>query len=161
MLISKYQLTQSSVLHVTMIFVQLSLTVGKNMEIHGTIAGRRLSVKIALQIAEGLAYLHSMEITHADLKPANVLVFSKDVDDPVIVKITDYGISRNMDRGGSKGRVGTIGFRAPEIGQGLIFGKEVSSICSIKSKTCMDPSDLRKSFISYILYASREFSWVE
>ncbi|XP_072051588.1 leucine-rich repeat serine/threonine-protein kinase 1-like [Amphiura filiformis] len=86
--------------------------------------GRKLSVKIASQIAHGLAYLHTMGITHADLKPANVLVFSKEILDPVNVKITDYGISRIVDASGNKGRVGTPGFRAPEIGHDLIFDKE-------------------------------------
>ena len=99
---------------------------GQHVDLQGTIIGRKLSYKIAYQITKGLDYLHQKDVTHADLKPANVLVFSKDINDTVNVKITDYGISRNVDRSGNKGRVGTPGFRAPEIGHDLIFDKEVS-----------------------------------
>jgi len=40
-----------------------------------------------------LHYLHEMRIVHLDLKPANILL-----DDNMVPKITDFGISRCFDR---------------------------------------------------------------
>ncbi len=118
--------------------IQLIHPTGQHVEIQGTTTvGRKLCFKIASQIAHGLAYLHTIGITHADLKPGNVLVFSQEINDPVTVKITDYGISRNVDRSGNKGRVGTPGFRAPEIGTDLIFDKEVRIPCIFDCQLCI------------------------
>lgn len=43
-----------------------------------------------LQLADGLAYIHSHNIIHRDLKPANILVSCGDCT----VKIADFGLSR-------------------------------------------------------------------
>ncbi|KAF7017501.1 hypothetical protein CFC21_030937, partial [Triticum aestivum] len=43
-------------------------------------------------ICEGLHYLHSINIMHLDLKPSNILM-----DDNMIPKITDFGVSRNFE----------------------------------------------------------------
>jgi len=90
-----------------------------------------------LEIIEGLAYLHSKEIAHRDLKPTNILIsnqhYAKLSDDeeitrqynsrPIACKLADFGESRslliqtqsflatkmtNVDRG-------TVTFLAPEI----------------------------------------------
>jgi serine/threonine protein kinase len=45
-------------------------------------------LKIALQLCEGLNYLHNNQVIHKDLKPANVLLDEFDT-----VKISDFGIS--------------------------------------------------------------------
>ena len=44
--------------------------------------------RFALQIAEGLSYLHSEGVIHLDLKPQNILMTNS------ILKICDFGISR-------------------------------------------------------------------
>ena len=54
-------------------------------------------VKIALDAARGLAYLHSNGIMHRDIKPDNVLVFSLDGVVEVNGKLTDFGSSRNIN----------------------------------------------------------------
>ena len=60
---------------------------------------RELS-KIALQILQGLHYLHkTMHQVHRDLKPANVMLNSKGA-----VKISDFGISSQL---GARSREGT------------------------------------------------------
>ncbi|GJN07820.1 hypothetical protein PR202_ga25685 [Eleusine coracana subsp. coracana] len=44
-------------------------------------------------ICEGLHYLHKNHILHLDLKPANILV-----DDNMVPKIADFGLSRRLDQ---------------------------------------------------------------
>ena len=51
------------------------------------------------QILEGIAYLHSEGIIHRDLKPQNVLIARR--GDRYIPKITDFGISKQLDDGQS------------------------------------------------------------
>src|SRR5213592_310297 len=47
------------------------------------------AVRIAIEVANGLAFAHSKGIIHADLKPANILFDANDV-----AKICDFGIAR-------------------------------------------------------------------
>ncbi|KAJ2850587.1 mitogen-activated protein kinase kinase kinase [Coemansia brasiliensis] len=72
------------------------------------------------QITAGLAYLHERAILHRDIKGANILV-----DHTGTCKISDFGISRKIDRSsvaeaGRRRRhqrkiLGTVPFMAPEI----------------------------------------------
>jgi serine/threonine protein kinase len=76
------------------------------------------SVKIIVQILNGLAYLHDQGIIHRDLKPGNIL-FKKDRKGNNVVKISDFGISRdvledNTNRPSTTAGVGTIDYMAPE-----------------------------------------------
>jgi tRNA A-37 threonylcarbamoyl transferase component Bud32 len=48
------------------------------------------AVRIAVEVANGLAFAHSKGIIHADLKPANILFDANDT-----AKICDFGIARN------------------------------------------------------------------
>ena len=49
--------------------------------------GPKKKLLILSGIAEGLAYLHSKEIVHCDLKPSNVLI----IPESITAKISDYG----------------------------------------------------------------------
>ena len=53
----------------------------------------RKCYQIIKGICEGLHYLHEMRIVHLDLKPANILL-----DDNMVPKIADFGISRWFDQ---------------------------------------------------------------
>uniref|UniRef100_A0A8R7VEN3 Protein kinase domain-containing protein n=1 Tax=Triticum urartu TaxID=4572 RepID=A0A8R7VEN3_TRIUA len=69
--------------------------------------------KIIKGICDGLQYLHDNRIIHLDLKPANILL-----DDDMVPKITDFGLSRCLDENQSqvltKTISGTTGYLAPE-----------------------------------------------
>ncbi|KAK3140425.1 hypothetical protein QOZ80_5AG0400780 [Eleusine coracana subsp. coracana] len=76
---------------------------------------------IALGVAKGLAYLHHecLEwVIHCDVKPENILL-----DQNFEPKITDFGLAKILNRGGSNQNVshvrGTIGYIAPEWASGL------------------------------------------
>ncbi|XP_077982302.1 leucine-rich repeat serine/threonine-protein kinase 2-like [Glandiceps talaboti] len=71
--------------------------------------------RIALQVAEGLQFLHAHRVIYRDLKPGNVLVFSLSINDLVNAKISDYGISRFATPLGLTSNEGTPGYTAPEV----------------------------------------------
>ncbi len=55
------------------------------------------AISIALQIAEGLAEIHSKGIVYRDLKPANVFICS-DYKGDLLVKIVDFGAVKLRDK---------------------------------------------------------------
>lgn len=60
-------------------------------------------LKMALQTALGLAYLHSKNVLHRDVKSMNLLV-----DDNYNVKVADFGLSKMRNAGAwAKTRCGT------------------------------------------------------
>ena len=76
---------------------------------------------IVRHIASGLAYLHSKDIAHCDVKSSNILI---KMSEPVIVKITDFGLSmmKNDAETSSSSKmvqnVGTPRYSAPEVLRG-------------------------------------------
>jgi tRNA A-37 threonylcarbamoyl transferase component Bud32 len=83
-------------------------------------------IKIAKNCARGMLVLHENSILHRDLKPDNLLVFSLNPSDEVLVKLTDFGTSRavadDQSRQYTKG-VGTPIYMAPELVKGKPYGK--------------------------------------
>ncbi len=69
----------------------------------------RQRVAIASQIAEAMAYMHSLGISHRDLKPDNILVTRRNE-----AKIIDIGLGDSEDSVVYKQSVGTESFGAPE-----------------------------------------------
>ncbi|KAG8743322.1 hypothetical protein FRC10_012201 [Ceratobasidium sp. 414] len=66
-----------------------------------------------LQLTAGIAYMHSNDIVHADLKPDNVLVGPQGQ-----IKVSDFGLSRiikNIDPTSNKAHYGAEAYMAPEL----------------------------------------------
>jgi len=52
--------------------------------------------KVALDIAKGMSFLHNCGLMHRDLKPQNILVVSLEPSQQVVVKIADFGVSKEL-----------------------------------------------------------------
>ncbi len=81
-------------------------------------------MKVLLQLAEGLAYIHSKGLVHRDIKPENVLISIK--SEPVTLKWADFGLTKETDEDGfyeMSGQKGTLYWMAPEIWTFIIRGR--------------------------------------
>ncbi|XP_059351963.1 death-associated protein kinase 1-like [Daphnia carinata] len=71
------------------------------------------------QLATGLAYIHSKQVTHRDIKPNNVLIKRRPgQDEEAIIKWADFGLSKKVTERGSYTLTtirGTRNWYAPEV----------------------------------------------
>ncbi|XP_072503389.1 death-associated protein kinase 2-like isoform X5 [Notamacropus eugenii] len=68
-----------------------------------------------LQLLDGLVYMHSLNISHFDLKPENIMLHQKDVIKPKI-KIIGFGMSQKIERNMClDSRCGIPEYVAPEV----------------------------------------------
>jgi serine/threonine protein kinase len=67
----------------------------------------------ALQMLEGIEYMHSRRVVHRDLKLENILV-----DDQLNIKIADFGFASYKNIDCLKSYRGTMTYMAPEIKEG-------------------------------------------
>ncbi len=73
--------------------------------------------EVCLQLAKGLAHIHENRLIHRDLKPENVLIWV-DSTGKVLMKWADFGLSKQVNPGGShsiSGMRGTHNWFSPEI----------------------------------------------
>lgn len=85
---------------------------------------------LAKQAASGLNFVHSNGIVHRHVKPSNFLI--KFSGDRTIVKISDVGLSRDVDLI-STAKIGTKIYSAPEVQLGSLhsFSSDVYSMCLV------------------------------
>jgi serine/threonine protein kinase len=86
------------------------------------------AIAYAIEIGRGLSVAHARSMVHRDIKPQNVLI-----DDEGRAKLTDFGISRQLEQAGmtATGRVlGTTDYVAPEqaMGQGVDPRSDIYSL---------------------------------
>jgi len=79
----------------------------KNQSIH---LGWKLRIKIAIDVASAMSFLHSKGIIHRDLKSNNLLV-----SDNFRVKVCDFGFARDIDSTECMTLCGTDEWMAPEV----------------------------------------------
>jgi len=75
---------------------------------------------IALHAAEGIAYLHSKNIVHRDIKTMNFLV-----SDDWTVKVADFGLSKHLKQANTNTFCGTMPWAAPEVLSGALYSTKV------------------------------------
>jgi len=71
------------------------------------------AANIVRQIVSAVEYLHSIGIAHRDLKPENLL--SAGDEDEEVIKIADFGFSKNFGEEKLKTSCGSPGYVAPEV----------------------------------------------
>lgn len=71
-------------------------------------------LKIAVEVARCLLYLHDRGLPHGNLKPTNIILAGHDSD----ARLTDYGLHRLMTPAGIAEQIlnlGALGYCAPEL----------------------------------------------
>jgi eukaryotic-like serine/threonine-protein kinase len=83
----------------------------------GTVTVKR-AAEIAAFVAEGLAYAHTKNVVHRDVKPENIMMLSNGE-----IKITDFGVAKLLDASQTQSGVvlGTPNYMSPE----QLFGAKV------------------------------------
>jgi hypothetical protein len=87
------------------------------------------AARVGAQVASALAAMHAKGMAHRDIKPGNVLV-----TDEGTAKLTDLGIARWTDETGTDidtRIVGTPGYLAPEVADGLTSGGAAGDVFSL------------------------------
>jgi len=72
----------------------------------------RDAANIIKQVIEAVAFMHDNGIAHRDLKPENILVTGPDND---IIKVSDFGLSKDFERQAMISACGTPDYVAPEV----------------------------------------------
>ncbi|XP_078163691.1 serine/threonine-protein kinase 52-like [Carex rostrata] len=104
-------------------------------------------LRLALDLARGLEYLHSQRIVHRDVKTENMLL-----DNEKNLKIADFGVARVEARNPQEmtGETGTLGYMAPEVLDGKPYNRKCDvysfSICLWEMYCCKMPYQDVRSF---------------
>ena len=85
----------------------------------------RLGRTVALDIADGLTFLHSRSVCHFDIKSANILLdhccHAKLADVGLAKMLTNYHGNEQLSTFMATGDLGTFAWAAPEVGLCLVL----------------------------------------
>lgn len=115
----------------------------KYIDEHGPLEPLRV-IRIAMQIADGLAAAHSQGIVHRDIKPGNILM-TGELDR---IKITDFGLARVVDDASQSQSgmiLGTPQYMSPEQARGESVDQrsDLFSLGSVMYAMCCGHSPFR------------------
>jgi serine/threonine protein kinase len=101
--------TENGYIHVVMEYMNGGSLAGVVSK--GSCLNMAVLANVARGVTKALAFLHEKKMIHRDVKPANVLL---SVDGAV--KLTDFGVSRDLASGSNKAEtfVGTFSYMSPE-----------------------------------------------
>lgn len=80
------------------------------------------AASIVKQVLEAVQYMHNNGIAHRDLKPENLLCTGKDNE---IIKVTDFGLSKDFGSASLQTSCGTPDYVAPEVLKGMAYDNSV------------------------------------
>ncbi len=95
-----------------------------------------LTCEVIEQVARALARAHAARLIHRDLKPENVFLVKQEPGEPLLVKVLDFGLAKQLDVGGSHATktgalLGTPGYMSPEQALGSKAVDERSDLWSL------------------------------
>jgi len=96
----------------------------KYIQSHPGQVSYRMRIDWVREVAEGMAYLHSKDITHRDLKLSNLLL-----DAELHVKVADLGTAAISSNQKHRTRAGTVDHSAPE----MLEGRPYDRSCDVYS----------------------------
>lgn len=110
-------INSSSLVYVNKRFILIEQEIA-SYDLRNYLKEKKLSTKTVVsifhQICSGVYFLHSKNIIHADLKPANVLIYLPKKRGEINVKLTDFGMSRLYMGESLNKKYGSPTFIAPE-----------------------------------------------
>ncbi len=122
-------------------------------------SGNALPIDVALgivaQAAEGLAFAHSREIIHRDVKPSNIMLLEN--EEGMVAKITDFGIAR-MPASTVKTMTGMVmgspRYMSPEqvVGRNLSARSDIFSLGVVLYEALTGTAPFEADSISSIMY---------
>ncbi len=122
-------------------------------------SGNALPIDVALEIvaqaAEGLAFAHSREIIHRDVKPSNIMLLEN--EEGMVAKITDFGIAR-MPASTVKTMTGMVmgspRYMSPEqvVGRNLSARSDIFSLGVVLYEALTGTAPFEADSISSIMY---------
>jgi eukaryotic-like serine/threonine-protein kinase len=115
------------------------------------------AIDMAAQIADGLAFAHSRDIIHRDVKPSNIMI--SETEDGMVAKVMDFGIAR-MPTSSVKTQTGMIlgspRYMSPEqvVGHALGPRTDIFSLGVVLQEALTGVPPFEGPSINSIMYAT-------